>query len=170
MTGSLQKKNGRYHVVTYFHGKPKWIATGIPINGNHIRKAQQRMRDILSELEQQKTDINNDILFLDYLKLWLGEEKIEVELNTWETYEMYIISVIEPHFKKLKIKLRDVSPQDIKSFFTYLQKGTDGKKPKSVESIRKYCVCLNGALKMAMENNLIAYNPVERTTLKKISR
>ena len=167
MTGSLQKKNGKYHVVTYIDKKPRWISTGVPVAGNNYRKAQQRMREILTELEQKKITLNRDILLADYVKLWLEEKKPEVELNTWEAYELYVNTLIDPYFRKRKTRLQDAEPQDIKSFFSSLQKETDNKKPHSVESLKKYRVCINGAFKMAMENNLVAYNPVDRVKLKK---
>ena len=167
MTGSLQKKNGKYHVVTYIDKKPKWISTGIPVAGNNIRKAQQRMREILTELEQKKITLNRDILLADYIKLWLEAKQSEIELNTWESYELYVNTVIDPYFRPRKTKLQDTSSQDIKLFFLSLQQGTDNKKPRSVESIKKYRVCINGAFKMAMESNLVAYNPVDRVKLKK---
>ena len=167
MSGSLQVKNGRYHVVTYINKKQKWIATGIPVAGNNKRKAEKRMREILTDLEEKKIDLNRGILLADYVNLWLEEKKGEVELNTWESYGMYVSSVIDPYFRSRRIKLQEVLPQDIKSFYSYLQKDDGKTKPRSVETIRKYRVCLNGAFKMAMENNLVAYNPVDRVKLKK---
>lgn len=167
MTGSLHEKNGRYHVVTYVNKKQKWISTGIPVAGNNKRKAEKRMREILTELEEKKIELNRDIILADYVKLWLEEKKSEVELNTWEAYESYVNTIIDPYFRKRKTKLQEALPQDIKSFYSYLQKGNGKVKPHTVESIKKYRVCINGAFKMAMENNLVAYNPVDRVTLKK---
>ena len=39
ITGSIQQKNGRYHMVINIptldgKTKPKWISTGLPIRGN----------------------------------------------------------------------------------------------------------------------------------------
>ena len=167
MSGSLQVKNGRYHVVVYIGKNQKWIATGIPVAGNNKRKAEKRMREILADLEEKKIELNRSILLADYIKQWLEEKKYEVELNTWETYEMYVNGIIDPYFRSRKLKLQEVLPQDIKSFYSYLQKGDSEVKPHSVETIKKYRVCINGAFKMAMENNLVAYNPVDRVMLKK---
>lgn len=52
MKGSLQIKNGRYHVVTYINKKQKWISTGVPIGD--IQKAQKRLKEILDELSEKQ--------------------------------------------------------------------------------------------------------------------
>ena len=168
MTGSLQTKSGKYYIVLYVNGKQKWISTGILVEGNNLRKAQKHMRAVLVDYEEKKIDLDENILFVDYVKLWLEEKKYEVELNTWESYEMYVNSIIEPYFSKRKFKLQDMTPQDIKTFFKYLQKGSPPYvAPHSIESIKKYRVYINGAFKMAMEDSIIAYTPVDRVSLKK---
>ena len=171
-TGSLQISRGKYYVVSRVvneNGEKKsvWIPTDIKVAGNNKREAQQRMREILTGLETKKVKYNRDILLADYIKLWLEEKKADVELNTWETYESYVNSIIEPYFRKHKIKLYDATPQDIKTFFSYLSKGDDKGKKRSAGTIEKYKTCINGTFKMAMENNLIAYNPVDRVKFKK---
>ena len=55
MTGSLQIKNGKFYAVIRFkdsNNKPKqkWISTGYDVKNNK-RKAEQKLQDILFELE-----------------------------------------------------------------------------------------------------------------------
>ena len=60
MTGSLQKKNNTYYAVVRVPDglggtKQKWVNTGVRVTGNNKREANKRLREIVTELEEQKT-------------------------------------------------------------------------------------------------------------------
>ena len=165
MTGSLQIKNGRYYAVVRIPSetgqeKQKWISTGVYTSGNNKRKATQRLREILVELEEQKIIYSPDILFLDWLDKWMEQKKHDVRLNTFESYEGYLNGHIKPHFKALKLMLRKISPQHIQDYFNCKRKAG-----LSAYSIQKHNVVICGALKEAVKKNLIPYNPADRATL-----
>lgn len=168
MTGSLQQKNNTYYAVvritdTAGKAKQKWINLGIKVAGNNKRKATKRVREVLAELEEKVSKEANslsDILFTDWLMQWLEQKKFEIRLNTWEAYELYLNKHILPFFLPLELRLQDVLPQHIQSF--YNQKLQDGLNPNS---IKKYNVVLNGALNEALKKDLISYNPIGRVTL-----
>ncbi len=141
MSGSLQEKHGKYYVVfSYkdFNGKRKteWVNTGIPSTRGNKRKADQRMADIISEREErlakelEKEESANDMLFADYIDLWLEQAKDTVDVITFDGYKSYVVNHIKPYFAKLDLTLHSVKVTDIEK---YLDSKTtsgrcDGKK------------------------------------------
>ena len=86
MTGSLQIKNGKYYIVlnTYVNGKrkQKWITTNLEEKGNK-RRAEQMLRQAILEAEQHTVNIQSDMLFSDYIRLWLESAKSRVDAVTY---------------------------------------------------------------------------------------
>jgi len=170
MTGSLQVKGGTYYAVVRIpdeigREKQKWISTGIKIEGNNKRKANQRLREIITNLEQSKITYSADIPFVDWIDLWMEQKANEVRLNTLEGYQSYIKNHIKPFFKPLKLTLQGINAQNIQNYYN--------KKLKhglSVNSVKRHRVVLRGALNDALKKNIIPYNPVERATLPKSER
>lgn len=165
VTGSLQIKSGTYYAVVRVpdaigRQKQKWISTGIKANGNNKRQANARLREIIVELEQQKTVYSSSTLFLDWIDRWMEQKKNEVRLNTFESYELYITAHLAPFFKPLKLKLSAVTPQHVQDYYNEKKKAG-----LSADTIIKHNVIIRGALQDAMKKNLIPYNPAERATL-----
>ena len=71
MTGSLTVKRGKYYVVlnVYENGerKKKWINSGLPEKGNK-RKAEQFLREKISEYEKMEGLVDSTALFSDYIR------------------------------------------------------------------------------------------------------
>ena len=68
--------------------KQKWLPTGLPAKGNK-KQAKAMLPEVLqqySHLEYKAEDINfaidRDILFTDYMDLWLSGKKKELEAST----------------------------------------------------------------------------------------
>jgi integrase len=165
MTGSLQIKGGTYYAVMRMPDengkeKQKWISTGVKAAGNNKRQANQRFREIITEMDQQKVNYSADILFVDWISIWMEQKRNEVRLVTYEAYESYFKTHIEPYFKPLKLNLKAVSPQHIQNYYN--------KKKKaglSADSIKKHNVVIRGALQDAVKKNMIPFNPADRATL-----
>ena len=91
MTGSLQEKNGKFYMVinTKQNGKRKlkWIATGLAVKGNK-RKAEQMLRETLQTLETRPKVTTSDILFSDYIRVWLNNVRRRVDEVTYQGYEI----------------------------------------------------------------------------------
>jgi len=165
MTGSLQKKNGTYYAVVRIpddmgNEKQKWISTGVKVDGNNKREANRRLREIVSDLEQQKITYSADILLVDWINEWMEQKENEIRLNTWEGYQINVNKHIIPFFKLLKLTLQDITAQHIQSYYNKKLKAG-----QSANSIKKHSVILRGALQEALKKNLIPYNPVDRATL-----
>lgn len=122
MTGSLQIKNGKYYAVinlTDKNGKrkQKWISTGYEIKGNK-KKAEQFLRDRLKEYEQSKNLARADMLFADYIGIWLERAKISVDFITYQGYMSVANAHIIPYFKAKQLKLCDVNARRYKPTLT----------------------------------------------------
>ena len=177
MTGSLQIKKAIYYAVIRLADdsgklKQKWISTNIRVTGNNKRKAETRFREILVELDLQKVVYTAEIPLLDWIDKWMEQKKNEVRLNTYESYESVVKNYIYPFFKPLNLTLNKLTPQHIQDFINRLKKpgvfnGKLRKSGLSSNSVHNITVIIRCALQDAFKKNMIAYNPVDRTTLPK---
>ena len=163
MTGIIQTKKDRpnyYAVLDYKdeHGARKrpWINTDVPVKGNNKRKAQQKLQEILAKYAQDEISPSKDMLFLDFLDLWLETHKPSIAPTTYDTYQMIINRHIVPYFKAKKLKVTEVTP-------TILQQYVNQKRKQlSANSVRKHLANISTCLDTAVKQNIIAYNPVKR--------
>ena len=136
MSGSLQEKHGKYYVVFSYkdcNGKRKteWVNTGIPSARGNKRKADQRMADIISKREKrlakefEKEEPTKDMLFADYIDLWLEQAKDTVDVITFDGYKSYVVNHIKPYFAKLDLTLHSVKVTDIERYLD--SKATSGR-------------------------------------------
>ena len=173
ITGSLQTKNGKYYAVinlTDINGKrkQKWIATGLELKGNK-RNSEQFLRDKIKEYELKGNIIPTDILFSDYILLWLKEVQIKIDKNTYLSYSDIIHSHIVPYFNEKKLLLSDVKRTDIQEYINYKfkQGRKDGKGGLSAKTVKSHIVLIKQALKEAVKSNFILSNPSDYVTLPK---
>ncbi len=176
MTGSLQQKNGKYYAVinlTDINGKrkQKWIPTGYVVKGNK-KNAEKFLREKLKEFELQKNLIPTDVLFADYIKIWLNQKELGVDKITFQGYRSVANAHIIPYFEKKKTKLSDVSREDIQEYINIKTKNgrLDGKGGLSAKSIKIHKSIIQLVLKEAVKTNLILKNPCEFVTLPKMER
>jgi len=90
------------------------------------------------------------------------QAKGKIELCTWESYEIYLTRHIIPFFKMLDLKLSEVSPRHISSY--YECKFSGGRLDKkqgglSAASMKKHSSILKMIFKEAMLLELIDRNP-----------
>ncbi len=174
MTGILQIKNEKYYCVLDFKDefgkrKRKWISTGLPAKGNK-RKATEILNKIMAEYEAKETQPNtDDILFTDYLMQWLEKKKNKVELITWEGYNSQVRCHIYPYFKAKKLKLSEIKPIHIATFYENEFKSgrADGKGGLSLRSIKILSFIIKQVLDEAVFCELILRNPALKVPLPK---
>ncbi len=174
MTGSIQTKNGKYYAVINLINnngkrKQKWISTGLEIKGNK-KKAEQFLRDKIKEFELQKNIVSVDMLFTDYIVLWLDTIKISVDEITYKGYKWMCDAHILPYFTSKKIKLCDISRNHIQDYINYkFENGRlDNKGGLSPKTLKEHKLIINSVLKEAVKNDLISKNPCEFVKLPSI--
>ncbi len=151
--------------------KQKWIPTGLPVKGNK-KQAKSMIPEILEQysyLEYKAEDINpavdRNILFTDYMDLWLSGKKKELESSTYEGY-FYRLIHIKEYFEPKKLKVNEVSSRIIHQYFQYeLEYGktnqkTGQKEPLSIRTVRSRRSILVAIFNQAMIDGLVSQNPV----------
>ena len=163
MTGIVQIKNSRpnyYIVLDYVDEatgarKRKWVTTDIPIAGNNKRRANERLKEVLSEYEQSKVDLGKNLLFTVFVKEWLENLKPSIEDSTYDSYRYVAYSQIIPFYEPEKLKLRDITPLHIQQYINFKLKLV------SPNTVRKHLWNLSKCFDSAIKQNLIVFNPVK---------
>ena len=63
-----------YYAVFRINGKQKWVNLQIPTKGHNKRKAEEALQNVLFEYSNNP-NLANDMLFTDYLDIWLKDIK-----------------------------------------------------------------------------------------------
>ena len=85
-------------------------------------------------------------------------ESTEVRETTRKNYRTNLNHHILPYFKRLNIKLQDVKPSTLRSYYTYCEK----TKKLSAKTIRNQQGVLSKAFRDAFYDDLLVSNPHER--------
>ncbi len=128
IAGHLQIKNDYYYMVLSYRdadGKRKqpWIPTGLPVKGN--KKRAERML-----MEMRKTfvppvntkengDLSAEMLFADYMELWLEIVRGSVEKTTFSSYTQMVKGKIAPYFRDAGLTLGGIQAKHIQSFYLH---------------------------------------------------
>jgi len=176
MTGSLQIKKDKYYMVlntvdTNGKRKPKWISTGLVAKGNK-KRAEQMLRETLREHERRHSEPRAEMLFSDWIKVWLEEAKKRVDIVTYDVYERTARTHILPYFEQEGVVLADVTRSVLQTFVDtkYKSGRKDGNGGLAPKSIRHFRNILNQALKAGVRNGLIKTNPCDGLILPQVER
>ena len=167
--------------------KQKWVSTGIKVARGNKRLALQKSEEYREQFEksfnlQERIKKENDeqakkymlsreklhmmdsrnyydenILYFDYLKLWIEKVKSNLELTTYTSHLQMINSRIKNYFTLNPIKLLDLEPIHIQNFYDILL--ADGLKPTTVI---RYHAIIRKSLDYAFKNDLIVNNPADK--------
>ena len=170
MTGSLTIKNGKYYAVlnVYENGKrkKKWICSDLPEKGNK-RKADQFLREKLAEYERMEGIVRSDVLFSDYVRIWLEQIARKVDPVTMQGYQVLADGHILPYFDEAKIPLSDLDHKTIQRYIDIKHKNgkLNGKGGLSPRSLKLHKNIINQTLNLAVQNKLIPTNPCQFVVL-----
>jgi integrase len=137
-----------------------WVPLKISAKGNNKRKAQQKLKDVLSEIERKQADASTDMLFLDWIERWMEQKKNDVRSSTLESYRLTLNCHIIPYFESRNYTLRTLTAQNLQDYYNH--KMDSGL---SADTVKKHSAVINGALKEAYKKDLIAANPYDKVTL-----
>lgn len=153
-----------YMVLSYLdaNGKRKqpWFPTGLPIKNN-----KKRAEKMLLELRQtyvppaehkSNGELSADMLFADFMELWLGVVRNSIEKTTFSSYTQMVKGKIAPYFRKTGIKLGELQARHIQSFYLY------ELKTVSASTVIHEHANIHKALKYAVKMDLIPYNPADK--------
>lgn len=176
MTGSLQIKRDKYHIVlnTYDKNgkrKQKWISTNLSVKGNK-KRAEQLLRETLKQYELMEKQVGSELLFGDAVRFWLEEAAMRVDTVTLQGYTTLANSHILPYFDVLGVKLVDIDRRILQSYLDEKHRNgrLDGGGGLSPRSLRLHKNILYQTLKGAVRDGLIPANPCDLVTLPKNDR
>ena len=132
-TGYLSEKNGRWYAVLNLYdadGKriEKWQSLdletrkGTKTEANHrliqilerLNSSDLYLRETMTHAERERNRIA-DMKVEDYLAEWLEGYKGSVTKATYDSYEMYVKVHMIPFFKPMKLKVREITADEIKA-------------------------------------------------------
>ena len=163
ITGSLQIKKDYYYAVLNLKEngkrKVKWIATGLPVRGNK-RNADAMLHNFIDEyskLDSAGVCVSSDVLFADYVKCWLDEQRHNLATATINSYSTIINGRIDKWFRPLGVTLRNISASQIEAFYRSIL--DDNCTANTV--IRHHAI-IRKCLQSAMKKDLILKNPADK--------
>lgn len=164
VAGHLQEKKGLYYMVlSYVNSKGKrvqpWFPTGLIAKGNK-KGAEKMLYDLRTTFEPpqdlENGEISSDMLFADYMLMWLEIAKTTVATTTFSSYDMNVKKKIAPYFKNLGITLSNLEARHIQQYYLH------ELKTLSPNSVIRQHANIHSALKYAMKMDLISSNRAEK--------
>lgn len=180
--GHIEKRGPRTYRITIYTGRKlpdgsydryRETLVGTGTEKEAERQAQQRLRELLVQLDKNRLANPGSMTFSDLLDLWL-EDYVEPngEIRTYESYKAHVEKRIKPELGD--IALTKLAPIHISRFYASLQKDgarRDGKPGGlSPATIRRIDAVVRGSLSYAVQLNLIPYNPARDLKLPKAMR
>ena len=121
--GSLRNIGGRWYALMNLKdesGKRKQPAYDLYVDGapGNRRKAEKALHAFEVEFDKNPIEVYKpDVLFCEYVKVWLEETKPRLAQITYEGYKSYVDVHIYPYFKKLGVTLRELNYQQIQKYY-----------------------------------------------------
>lgn len=133
VTATLQQKYGRYYIVARIPDSSaklhqKWIATGLPVEGNKRRAKQlldQKLLELQANYERRSRQAGwaaaevGDAPFDEVVQRWMMRKRAEVAPSTFEGYE-HITARLLPYFQQLDLTMEEVSPAELEAYCEHL--------------------------------------------------
>lgn len=173
IAGHLQIKNDNYYMVLNYtdaNGKRRqpWIPTGLPAKGNK-RRAEKLLLDTRKSfvppvVSKENEGISSDMLFADYMELWLEIIRSSVEKTTFSSYTQMVKGKIAPYFRNTGLTLDGIQAKHIQSFYLH------ELKTVSPGTVIHYHANIHKALKYAVKMDLIPFNPADKVERPKKQR
>lgn len=165
ITGSIQQKNGKYHMVFNIptqggKSKQKWKTTGLPIRGNK-KAAERLLRETLEEMNEDTT-LGYSIQVARYFKEWLKEIEDTVRPNTLRGYKNNMENHIIPYFSANKMLLQDLKPYHLDNYYSQKLGSkhlSNSGKSLSGSTIKHHHQNISKALNDALRKGYISTNP-----------
>lgn len=173
VSGFLTEKKGNYYAVITYHDANgttcrKWISTGLSVKKGTKKKAEEKLLEIRRNFVPPKpvdeNGICREMLFADFMILWLDIIKPSVELTTFSSYQAMVTKKIAPYFRKKNITLGNLSASDIQLFYVH------ELKTISANSVIHEHANIHKALKYAVKLDIIPSNPADKVDRPKKNR
>ena len=165
ISAHLEDKRGIYQIIMNWKdltGKRcrKSVSTGLAVKGN--KKRAEDMMNVARREHENKINYEPvnakgaEMLFADYMDLWLEHVKSDLKPTTYGTHESIVKRIAGPYFREKRIKLSELTPSDILAFYN--------KQMEQVKAttVHKYHNIFSRVLKLAVDEELIERSPMEK--------
>lgn len=177
--GHLEKRGPRTYRITIYTGRKlpggsydryRETLVGTGTEKEAERQAQQRLRELLVQLDKNRLMNPRSMTFGEFLDIWLSDYvEPNNDVRTHEEYKAHVENRLKPQLGE--IGLSKLAPIHISRFYASLQK--DGArldcKPGGLSpaTIRRIHATVTGALNYAVQLNLIPFSPARDLKLPK---
>ena len=125
------------------------------------------MLDVICEEKEKELAFSSnaaELLFADFMEQWLDVIKKDVKTTTFGGYQMNVQAAIAPYFRARKIRLCELTADDINDFYD------EQLERVKATSVHKYHANISKALKYAVKKNLITHSVMSKVTRPKAER
>lgn len=158
MAGSIQDRgNGSYFLTVSngFDSKGKRVRKTRTIKAKGITEARKKLAAFVTEVEAGEYVAPSHIKFGNYVDIWRKDTIKKVSPKTMETYNYALTGRILPALSHLKMEV--ISHVHINHFIESLE-----EDELSTSYIKKYHNILSNIFKLAVRNETIKKNPMEK--------
>ncbi len=164
VAGSLKEKKDYYYMVLELRDqngkrKQKTISTGLKVKGNKKRAEAMLHEHRSMYTNETKKNKTEDVLFEDFMAMWLETKKHSIRLTTYGSYQIAVHAKIIPYFEGRNITLSNLAAKDLQNFYEHLLKTI------SPSSVKRVYANINSALKFAIKQDYVATNVNEKTEI-----
>jgi integrase len=164
---NMAKKRGNNEGTVYKRKDGRWYAQ-VSLSGKRItkyaktqRECHDWVREITNKIEHGMSFDATQLTLERYMQSWLTGKDLSIRQNTARNYRRYAEQDILPVIGKLR--LQNIQPAHIRQL--YLRMQAEGKGSRTIQLVHATLHC---ALKQAVRERLIGYNPMDAVERPKV--
>jgi integrase len=164
---NMAKKRGNNEGTVYKRKDGRWCAQ-VSLSGKRItkyaktqRECHDWVREITNKIEHGMTFDATQLTLECYMQSWLTGKDLSIRQNTARNYRRYAEQDILPVIGKMR--LQNILPAHIRQL--YLRMQAEGKGSRTIQLVHATLHC---ALKQAVKERLIGYNPMDAVERPKV--
>ena len=159
VAGHLREQNGYYQMALNWKGKDgkrksKSISTRLTVEGNKA-KAEQMLLDARQYFNPDNESENADMLFADFINKWMQDRASSIPPALYAGYAYFLSANIQPYFLTNRIKLIELTQNDLERFYCYEQE----ENGAGIKQLKLYHAIFTSALEYAIELKWLKENP-----------
>ena len=170
VAGHLREQNGIYQMILSWKGDDgrrhsKSLSTGLPVKGNKKRD-EAMLHKTRSEFHPDADPSNAQLTLNAFLEKWLADKAVLMKPDIYADYAYNIRHFITPYFEERPVKLQDLCPSDLDSYFLQERTIKNTPTPCLLEIHKALVLSLSYAVDLGLisKNPAVDLNPCTRST------
>ena len=170
--GTIRKKTVRRNGTEYIYWEARFTLGYDPGTGKQIQRSitGKTQKEVAQKLRQATAEIDHGVFIKpcrialgDWMDIWAKTYLVNVKPRTVKIYEDHIRLHIKPALGA--IRLEELTTHTIQGFYNRLAVEDKNRRALSPKTIRSIHGVLHSALRKAVQNNYIRFNPSEACTI-----